>query len=153
MTDHVLPHLSPRLNGTNPLALPQQTTLTIPYQNPYPCQIRTQASPRMLPRRILSSVMSAVALSRSVTYSSKSKHKKRHDKPHKCAAAGCTKAFESRKDLRRHCNTLHPDVLENPEWYFCHIQGCKQSIEAGGGFSRKDNRDRHLDSHARKGEL
>ncbi|KAL2830834.1 hypothetical protein BDW59DRAFT_158274 [Aspergillus cavernicola] len=81
------------------------------------------------------------------------RHKKRHDKPFKCTVNGCTSAFQYRKDLTRHYGTKHPDMVEEPTTYFCHVEGCKYGFELGRGFPRKDNRDRHLASHAKKGDL
>ncbi|KAJ5292111.1 hypothetical protein N7478_001362 [Penicillium angulare] len=53
----------------------------------------------------------------------------------------------------QHYRTKRPNMAEECTIYFCHVEGCKYGFELDREFSRKDNRDRHLASHARKREL
>ncbi|PLN75707.1 hypothetical protein BDW42DRAFT_33093 [Aspergillus taichungensis] len=101
---------------------------------------------------ILSGVIPATVRFRGSVNSS-TRHKNCHDKPFKCTKKGCTLAFQSSKDRTRHYNTKHPELLQEPTTYFCRIEGCKRGFKFGRGFSRKDGLDRHLKSHARKGEI
>jgi len=67
--------------------------------------------------------------------------KQKHDRPYECTESEeCRAVFGSKKDLDRHINDIH----QSNSRFYCPHEGCKYSQEQGDGFSRKDNRDRHI---------
>jgi len=70
------------------------------------------------------------------------KHMKTHNPPFQCE--DCGKAFQYKKDLRRHCGSQHPELVEEPTMLFCPYLGCKFSAERSTGSTRKDNLYRHI---------
>jgi uncharacterized C2H2 Zn-finger protein len=70
------------------------------------------------------------------------KHMKKHYPPFPCD--DCNKAFRYRKDLTRHCNSIHPETVDEPKVSFCPVHGCKYSTERSTGSTRGDNLRRHI---------
>jgi len=70
------------------------------------------------------------------------KHMKKHFPPFQCP--DCDKAFQYRKDLKRHRESKHPETLEEHTVLFCPYPRCKFSAERSAGSTRKDNLNRHI---------
>lgn len=86
-----------------------------------------------------------------VSLPSASRHAKRHTRPFKCTVNGCGWAFALKKDLDRHRKTKHPQMVERFVPLYCPFERCKYSEGMGRGFSRADNLNRHVNTHARNG--
>ena len=62
---------------------------------------------------------------------------------HGCSVCGST--FIYHKDLRRHQNSLHPEINNWSERFFCKWPDCKWHIDANSkGFARKDHLRQHM---------
>ena len=70
-----------------------------------------------------------------------SRHRKLHDRPYKYTHEGCNSlGFSSRKDLTPH-ETSRQHHVALAVTFYCPRLGCEYHTV---GFSRKDNRDRHI---------
>jgi len=74
------------------------------------------------------------------------KHLKKHLRPFSCTVAGCQRAFEFKKDLERHLKAKHRETVPGTALFYCPYEGCKFSLDAGAGLTRKDNLNRHIQS-------
>lgn len=74
------------------------------------------------------------------------KHKKRHTRPYGCTFAGCSKAFGSKNDWKRHENTRHYQI----ESWRCHEKSPGSRInQCAKIFYRREQFQAHLkDGHA-----
>jgi len=72
------------------------------------------------------------------------KHLKKHFPPFQCLHEGCSRFFQYRKDLRRHCEAKHPESVADAALLYCPYEGCKFSFQGGTGVSRRDNLNRHV---------
>ncbi|KAG4427480.1 hypothetical protein IFR05_017037 [Cadophora sp. M221] len=68
------------------------------------------------------------------------RHRNRHTRPWKCQETGCTMAFASSNDLKRHNNSKHPSTSKAVR-FVCPIFDCSYQR---GGFGRKDHLLRHI---------
>ena len=73
------------------------------------------------------------------------KHKKRHTRPYGCTFAGCSKAFGSKNDWKRHENTRHYQI----ETWRCHETSSESRInQCAKLFYRREQFQAHLkDGH------